>query len=154
MPRYLESNPDLNIGVASFPADEDTAEAISYWYQKALVLFKTDEEHEEAALKFVGWFYQPEIHARWCADAGYLPITQSAMETQVWQDYVAENPYVQVFLDQASFMRIRPVGLPRGDFNTMIDTARLNEGTPDEAIDAFCQTHQDQLDEFWAMPHR
>lgn len=154
MPRFLESNPDLNVGVASFPADEDAGLAISYWYQKALVLFKTDEEHEEAALKFVQWFYSPEIHARWCADAGYLPVTQSAMETQIWQDYVAANPYVQVFLDQAPLMRLRPVGLPRGDFNTLIDTARLDEGTPDEAIDAFCQTHQDQLDEFWSQPHR
>jgi ABC-type glycerol-3-phosphate transport system substrate-binding protein len=154
MPRYKESNPDLNIGVASFPADEDTGLSVSYWYQKALAVFRTNEEQEEATLKFIKWFYSPEIHARWCAEAGYLPITQSAMEHEVWQDYVAEHPYVQVFLDQAPLMKRRPMGLPRGDWGTMTDAVRLQEATPEEAVDAYCQTAQELLDEFWAQPHR
>jgi ABC-type glycerol-3-phosphate transport system substrate-binding protein len=154
MPRYKESSPDLNIGVASFPADEETGLAISYWYQKALLVFRTDEEHEEATLKFLKWFYSPEIHARWCAGAGYLPITKSAVEHDIWQNYVAEQSYVQVFLDQAPLMKRRPVGLPRADWATMIDAARLGEATPAEAVDAYCETAQELLDEFWAQPHR
>jgi multiple sugar transport system substrate-binding protein len=154
MPRYLESSPDLNIGVAPFPADEDTSAAISYWYQKALAVFKTDAEHEDATLKFLKWFYSPEIQARWCAEAGYLPITQSAAEHKIWKAYAAEHPYVQVFMDQAATMRRRPMDMPQGDFGTMIDSVRLDEATPEEAVDTYCQTAQQILDEFWSQPHR
>ena len=154
MPTYGESNPDLNIGIASLPADEDTGLSVSYWYQKALALFRTNGEQEEATLKFVGWFYSPAIHARWCAEAGYLPVTKSAMEHEVWKSYAAEHPYVQVFLDQAPLMKRRPFGPPQGDVGTLIDAVRLGEATPEEAIEDYCETAQEVLDEFWSLPHR
>lgn len=154
MPRFAETSPDLNIGVASMPADEDTGLSISYWYMKNLAVFRTDEERQNATLEFLEWFYSPEIQARWCAEAGYLPITKSAMEHEIWQDFAAENPYVEVFLDQGPLMKRRPDGLPRGEIGTMMDAARFAEAAPEEAVDTYCETAQQVLDEFWAHPDR
>jgi multiple sugar transport system substrate-binding protein len=154
MPRYKESSPDLDIGVASFPADEDTGMAISYWYAKALAVFRTTPEQEEATLKFLEWFYSAEIHARWCAGAGYLPVTKSAMEHSVWKAHEEQEPWVEVFLEHSKTMKRRPFGVPQGDTGTMMDAVRLAENTAEEAIDIYCETAQEILDEFWAEPHR
>jgi len=151
MPRYLEANPNLNIGVASLPAHPETRQVASYWYQKALALFKTNEEREEATLKFIKWFYSPEIHARWCAEASYLPITISAAEHPVWQEFVAEHPYAQVFLDQAPTMKRRPIGIPIGSLGGgMLHPVIYDGATPEEAIENYCLDAQALLDEFWS----
>jgi len=150
LPRYAETNPDLEIGIAALPADEETGQAISYWYQKALALFKTDEAHEQAALDFIKWFYSPEIHARWSVEASYLPITLSASEHPIWQEAVENDPRLQVFMDQAETMKRRPMGVPPGDLGLMVDTVILGEGTPEEAIDVYCQDAQLLLDDFWS----
>jgi multiple sugar transport system substrate-binding protein len=152
MPRYLEANPNLNIGVAPLPAHPETRQVASYWYEKALALFKTNEEREEAALKFIKWFYTPEIHARWCAEASYLPITLSAAEHPIWQEYVAEHPYVEAFLAQTPTMRRRPNGIPIGSLGGgMLHPVVYEGATPEEAIENYCLDAQALLDEFWAM---
>lgn len=154
LPRYAETNPNLDIGIAALPADEETGIAISYWYQKALALFKTDPAREAATLDFIKWFYSPEIHARWSAEAGYLPITLSAQEHPIWQAAVAEDERLQVFMDQSETMQRRPFGLPPGDVGTMSDTVILGQGTPQQAIDNYCQDAQLLVDEFWARRSR
>jgi len=151
MPRYLASNPDLNIGIASIPADEDTGVAVSRSYQKALVVFRTNAEQEEATLKFIKWLYTAEIQARWCAEAGYLPATKSAMEHEIWKKYAAEHPYVQVFLDQGPVTKRSPYSIPQAEMGTLVDAVRLGEATPEEALEAYCETAQEVLDEFWAQ---
>jgi multiple sugar transport system substrate-binding protein len=152
MPRYLEANPDLNIGVATLPAHPETRGVASYWYEKALALFKTNEEREEATLKFVKWFYTPEIHARWCAEASYLPITLSAAEHPIWQEYVAGHPYIEAFLAQTPTMRRRPNGIPIGSLGGgMLHPVVYEGATPEEAIENYCLDAQALLDEFWAM---
>lgn len=154
LPRYADTNPDMEIGIAAMPADEETGQAISYWYQKALALFKTDAAREAATLDFISWFYSPDIHARWSAEAAYLPITLSATEHPIWQEAVEADPRLEVFMEQAETMQRRPFGLPPGSVATMADTVILNEGTPQEAIDAYCQDAQLLVDEFWARRDR
>ncbi len=151
--RNLEPNGLYSVdrlGVAPMPADDETGVTITRWYQKSLAVFKTNPSQEHASLTFLEWFYSPEVHARWCAEAGYLPVTKSAQKQKVWTDMVRAVPQVQVFIDQAETMRIRHKGIPYGDLGTMLDTVRFQKGTPEEAVEQYVQDAQIVLDDFWA----
>jgi len=151
--RNLEPNGAYSndrLGVAPMPRDAETGVQYSRWYQKSLALFATNDAREEATLDFISWFYSPEVHARWSVDAGYLPMTESAMETETWQSFVQDVPQVQVFLDQADRLRIIRKGLAYGDRGTMLDAVRFDEATPEEAVATYAETAQQELDEFWA----
>ena len=153
MPRYLEPygnyNPD-EIGVAPFPANDETGITATYWYEKALALFKKDAVQEEAGLAFIRWFYSGPVHARWCAEASYLPVTKSAKEDPTWVAFEKKNPWVKVFLDQTTIMDRRPNGIPAGDLNKLRDTVRFQKGTPEQALEQYKKDAQARLDEFWA----
>ena len=153
LPRYIEPNGSYSLdqlGVAPMPRDAGTGVQYSRWYQKSLALFATNDAREQATLDFISWFYSPEIHARWAVDAGYLPITESAMETEIWQSLVDDVPQVQVYLDQADRLKIRRKGVPHGDVGTMLDAVRFDEATPEEAVATYVETAQQERDEFWA----
>jgi ABC-type glycerol-3-phosphate transport system substrate-binding protein len=154
MPRYLKPQGNFNpgeIGIAPMPADDDTGVSISRWYQKALALFRTTPEKEWGALQFIKWFYSAPIHARWCVEAGYLPVTKSALKDSTWKAHEKANPWVMVFIDQVPTMRRNPSGIPSGGVSKMRDTVRYNEGTPEEALKVYQKDAQDILDEFWSM---
>ncbi len=153
LPRYFKPIGPFDpgdIGVAPFPADNETGAVVTYWYQKALAIFAKSERQEEAGLEFIKWFYSPEIHARWCADAGYLPVTRSALEHPVWIEYARANPWVEVYIEQTAFQQYPAAGIPRGDMDRMRDMVRFREGTPEQALRDYARDAQDVLDEFWA----
>ena len=137
------------LGVAPIPKVEG-AEVVTRWYQKALALFATNERKEQATLDFISWFYSPEVHARWSAEAGYLPVTRSAAEEPVWQETVEQYPHFQVFVDQADVMRLSPRGIPLGDRGAMLDAVRFQELSPEAAVALYIEDAQLVLDEFWA----
>jgi ABC-type glycerol-3-phosphate transport system substrate-binding protein len=137
------------LGVAPVPVIPGS-QPISYWYQKALALFSTNDRQEDAALQFVSWFYSPEIHARWSSEAGYLPVTYSASEHPIWRETVETYPQFQVFADMAEIMRDLPQGLPLGDRGGMLDAVRFQELTPEAAVARYVEDAQIQLDDFWA----
>ena len=154
MPRYLKPAGQFDpgdLGVAPMPADPETGKVVTYWYQKALALFKVDSAHEWATLRFIEWFYSAPVHARWCAEAGYLPITKSASEDPTWVAHEKNNEWVQTFMELTPLMRRRPSGIPAGDLNKLRDIVRFQEGTPDDAINTYLKDAQALLDEFWSM---
>ncbi len=153
MPRYTKPAgkfEEKQIGIAPMPADADTGKSISYWYQKALALFKTNTRKEQATLQFIKWFYSPEVHGRWCAQAGYIPITISGMKSKAWNEFAQKHSYVDVFLKQAPIMRRRPSGIPMGNLGLLLDVVKYKKGTPEDAIKQYCQDAQLLLDDFWA----
>ena len=141
--------PSERFGVAPMPRLAN-GEYYSRWYQKSLALFKTNEARENATLDFVSWFYSPEIQARWSVEAGYLPITESGQQTEIWQSHLEEFPQYQVFLQQAGSLNIIEKGIPHGDVGTMLDAVRFDEATPEEAVATYVETAQQDLDQFWA----
>ncbi len=155
MPRFTKPAGHFDpgaIGVAPFPADDKIRKTVSYWYAKALALFETDERRQEATLQFIKWFYSPEIQARWGAGAGYLPITISGTRHPVWLEHQKENPWTEVFLEQAYSMRRTYNGLPDGGIAPeLLDPVRFNKMTPEEALAAYNKDAQLLLDEFWSL---
>ncbi len=137
------------LGAAPMPKIEGM-EVVTRWYQKALALFQTNPQQENATLEFIGWFYSPEPHARWSALAGYLPVTESASQQPMWQETLVQFPQFQVFAEQAGVMRLSPRGVPLGDNGAMLDAVRFQELTPEEAVALYIEDAQLQLDDFWA----
>ncbi len=61
-----------------------------------LGIFNSASEEEIAgAVQFMAFLLEADNTAQWAIDTGYLPITQSGVESQVWQDYLAEMPYAE-----------------------------------------------------------
>jgi multiple sugar transport system substrate-binding protein len=149
--RLKEANPDLDFAVVPMPKHPDTGQNINYWYEKCLMLLKTTPAAQDAAWKFMEWFMSPEIHARWCVEAGYLPITKPAAATETWQSYVAEHPDAQPFVQQAETMRQAPPGAPWGSVvRGLIDKVMHEETTIEQAIAEQKELHQTQLDDWWS----
>ena len=59
----------------------------------------TDAE-KDAAVKFIEFLLQGDKTAYWAVRSGYMPVTYSGYESQVWLDHIDANPYAVVMSDQ------------------------------------------------------
>lgn len=78
-------------------------------------LFKgSTEEQQKGAWEFVKFFSQAEKTAFWAVETGYIPIRESAVDTEIYQNKLKENPYLSVPLEQAKTNGIPPFVDPTG----------------------------------------
>jgi multiple sugar transport system substrate-binding protein len=49
-----------------------------------MVVSKSDEQHEYAAVEFLKWFTQAENNLAFCGDSGYLPVRKDATARRFW----------------------------------------------------------------------
>jgi len=121
---------------------------------KELVLFRTTADREQAAWTFLKWIYEDDNLAKWCVESGTLPVTRTAFETDIYQNYVAQHP---IFVEW-----INAIPHSRKPFNTFAE--RLYPILWDEAwvpvingqqsartaLVSTAQKAQKVLDEIWA----
>ncbi|MEM0979134.1 MAG: ABC transporter substrate-binding protein [Cyanobacteria bacterium P01_H01_bin.58] len=72
-------------------------------------LCHTTPEKRQAALTFFEYILGEEFQLDWALQTGFLPINQSVQASAAYQQFVEENPLLQVFLDQMAWARSRPV---------------------------------------------
>ncbi len=78
-------------------------------------LFKNSpKEQQEGAWEFMKFFSQAEKTAFWAVETGYIPIRDSAVTTEIYQNKLKENPYLSVPLEQAKSNGIPPFVDPTG----------------------------------------
>lgn len=78
-------------------------------------LFKaSSKEQQEGAWEFVKYFSEAEKTAYWAVQTGYIPIRDSAVNTEIYQNKLKENPYFSVPLEQAKTNGIAPFVDPTG----------------------------------------
>ncbi|WP_342599836.1 ABC transporter substrate-binding protein [Psychrobacillus sp. FSL H8-0483] len=78
-------------------------------------LFKdTPKEQQQGAWEFVKYFTEAEQTAYWAVETGYIPVRDSAVDTEVYQNKLKENPYLSVPLEQAKTNGIAPFVDPTG----------------------------------------
>src|SRR5690606_39017745 len=58
------------------------------------------DERREAASTLIKFFAEPENSAIWALGTGYVPVVSAAAETDMYQDAVAENPFINVAYEQ------------------------------------------------------
>ncbi|MBM7716576.1 multiple sugar transport system substrate-binding protein [Bacillus thermophilus] len=115
-------------------------------------LFKdAPKEQQEGAWEFVKFYTAAEQTAYWAVETGYIPVRDSAVETDIYQEKLKENPYLAVPLEQAKTKGIPPYVDPTGGkIYTEIELAKdkvLIQNIPaKEALEEAQKKAQKELD--------
>ena len=133
----------VDFGVFPIPAGQRRATAIG---GESLFVFKSTPERERAAIEFAEYVLSAEFQTEWAIGTGYLPVNLKATKNEKYQAFIASQPAVQVFLDQAKDGRTRPIfpGYSRlsDSLGRAIEAVLLGKSTPDRAL----KTAQERLD--------
>jgi multiple sugar transport system substrate-binding protein len=102
-------------------------------------VFKTNPQREQAALEFLKFVVSEEFQTEWALKTGYLPINVKVQQGDAYQNFIAENPVLEVFLQQMEWARSRPV-IPgyrylSENFGRAIEASLLGE-SPTDALQA------------------
>jgi len=76
---------------------------------ESLFVLRTTPEREAAAREFLAYVLSEAFQIRWALGTGYLPVNLAARASQIYQDYLAQQPVLRVFLEQMAVGRSRPI---------------------------------------------
>lgn len=124
-----------NVGVFTFPKIEtpamNTGTDVSY------VTEGTDEQ-EAGSYAFLSWFMQPDQQAQWDIASGYLPTNLKTQDSDAWKAHVAENPLLEVFVDQLEYAKSRPSISSYSEISAALgaelEKAMLRQKSPEDAL--------------------
>ncbi|BAU62993.1 extracellular solute-binding protein [Stanieria sp. NIES-3757] len=122
-------------GVFPFPANKTQAAVIG---GENLFVFKTTPERERACLKFLEYILSEEFQTNWALKTGYLPINLKSQQSTEYQQFIAQNPVLEVFLKQMKTARSRPI-IPQynrlsENLGRAIEAVLLGKETPETAL--------------------
>ncbi|MBE9047334.1 ABC transporter substrate-binding protein [Pleurocapsales cyanobacterium LEGE 10410] len=103
-----------------------------------LFVFKTTPKREQASLRFLEYVLSEEFQTAWALKTGYLPVNLKSQQSEAYQNFVAENPTIQVFLEQMHYAKSRPL-IPQynrlsENLGRAIEASLLGKQTPAEAL--------------------
>ncbi|MEM9506952.1 MAG: ABC transporter substrate-binding protein [Cyanobacteria bacterium P01_E01_bin.35] len=126
----------IDYDVFPIPAAEQPAAVIG---GENLFVFKTTPEREQASLRFLEYVLSEEFQTAWALETGYLPVNTKSQQSEAYQNFVADNPAVKVFLDQMQWAKSRPI-IPQynrlsENLGRAIEASLLGKQTPKEALE-------------------
>jgi multiple sugar transport system substrate-binding protein len=89
-----------------FPLNEQKAVVLG---GENLFVFKTNSAKEQASLKFLEYVLSQDFQTEWALKTGYLPINLKSQQSEKYQEFVAENPILKIFLEQMQWAKSRPL---------------------------------------------
>ncbi|MGX7109651.1 ABC transporter substrate-binding protein [Facklamia miroungae] len=120
-----------------------TAELPVYGEGEPLTLFagndlgifaSASDEQIAGAIQFMSFLLQADNTAQWAKDTGYLPITKSGVESKIWQDFLADVPYVEAATKELTYgkSQVPYVGASEvfTELNTAIENVFINDSDP------------------------
>lgn len=88
----IEEN-GINMVTAEIPVFNE-GENLTLFAGNDLGVFESASEEERAgAASFLAYLLEGENTAKWAIGTGYLPITQAGIDSDLWQEHLAEDPY-------------------------------------------------------------
>lgn len=96
---------EMNVGVAMLPGKEKLATGLG---SNHYFMFKSDEKVEAETLKFMKWMTTGETHAEWAIKAGYLPVSESAKNSEMYKTFGEENQHMLEAAKALSYGVARP----------------------------------------------
>jgi multiple sugar transport system substrate-binding protein len=96
----------VDFAVMPIPQDRQPATAIG---GETLFVFRTTPTREQAALEVLSFLVSEAAQTQWALGTGYLPVNLRSRQSLAYQTAIQDNPALQVFLDQASQGRSRPI---------------------------------------------
>jgi multiple sugar transport system substrate-binding protein len=127
----------VDFGVMPIPVGTQPGTSIG---GENLFIFKTTPARERAALIFAEYVLSEAFQTEWAIGTGYLPVNLRSRQSQSYQKFIAEQPAVKVFLDQAAYGRSRPIvsGYNRvsDSLGRAIEMTLLDKSSPQAALEA------------------
>ncbi len=101
---YVE-NYGMDIGVEMLPGNEELSTGLgtNHYY-----LFDNGDKVEEEALKFMEYMTTGEKNAEWVINAGYLPVSNEAKESEAFKSFVADKPHFEKAAEVLEYGFSRP----------------------------------------------
>ncbi len=129
------SQMDVDYDVFPFPKKEQQAAVVG---GENLFVFKTNSEREKACFEFLEYVLSEQFQTEWALRTGYLPINIKSQQSEAYQQFVEENPVLQVFLDQMDVAKVRPI-IPNyvrlsENFGRAIEASLLGKKSPEQAL--------------------
>lgn len=112
----------INWTTAEIPVYDD-GDKLTLLAGNDLSIFSSASDEEKAgAVAFMSFLLQEEQTADWAIKTGYLPITQSGLNTDTYQSYLEENPLAVAAAKEAEYAKQSPMFVGGGEyFNAMVD---------------------------------
>jgi multiple sugar transport system substrate-binding protein len=127
----------VDFGVMPIPRETQSSTSIG---GENLFVFKTTPERERAAFTFAEYVLSEEFQTEWAIGTGYLPTNLRSRQSPAYQAFVAQQPAVKVFLEQATQGRSRPIvpGYNRisDSLGRAIEATLLEKSSPEAALAA------------------
>jgi multiple sugar transport system substrate-binding protein len=125
----------FNWSVANLPHAAGVSPA-TVLYGGSVAMFKTNPEKQLAAWQFIKYFTTPEVTADWSVATGYMPVRQSAVQSDKVQAEIKSNPPYGIVVTQVAQYG-HPETSVRGtqDTRTYIEDA-LTKATTDPSLNA------------------
>lgn len=99
--RGLVDNSDFEVGVAYIPMDTNYAAIPG---GSNLVAFDgMSEAEEQAAWEFMKYMCSADVAGKYAAGTGYLPTSEAALKSDIYQEKLAEYPYLDVAVGQLEY---------------------------------------------------
>ncbi len=129
------SQTDVDYGVFSIPVKEKPAAVVG---GENLFVFKSNPQKEQACQEFLAYVLSEEFQTTWALKTGYLPINLKSQQSDTYQQFIQENPVLEVFLQQMQRARSRPIITQytrlSENLGRAIEASLLGEQTPEEAL--------------------
>ncbi|MCZ0716842.1 ABC transporter substrate-binding protein [Aerococcus kribbianus] len=112
----------INWTTAEIPVYDD-GDKLTLLAGNDLSVFSSASDEEKAgAVAFMSFLLQEEQTADWAIKTGYLPITQSGLNSDTYQSYLEENPLAVAASKEAEYAKQSPMFVGGGEyFNAMVD---------------------------------
>jgi multiple sugar transport system substrate-binding protein len=130
------SQTEVDYDVFPFPKKEQRSAVVG---GENLFVFKTNPERESACFEFLEYILSEKFQTEWALRTGYLPINVKAQKSEDYQQFVADNPVLEVFLEQMQFAQVRPI-IPNysrlsENFGRAIEASLLGKKQPKKALE-------------------
>lgn len=126
----------IDFDVFPLPVAETPAAVVG---GESFFVCRTTPEKQEAAFTFLDYILGVEFQRDWAIQTGFLPVNTAVRDDPAYQKFMADNPLLQVFLDQMDWAKSRPIGPGYSNlsenFGRAIEAALLGE-SPRKALEA------------------
>lgn len=127
----------VNWSTAELPTYND--EQLTLFAGNDLGVFSSASEKEvEAAVAFMAFLLEPENTAQWAIDSGYVPVTESGVNTEEYQTYLEENPEAVAATKELDYGISSPifVGYPeyRNNLVETLENVLINDADEQEVL--------------------
>ena len=130
---YIDTSTGWELGVAALPGNTEKA---ANQAGTNLVMFAKDENKQKAVWEYMKYLTSVDSTVKWAMETGYLPVRNSAYESDTYQEFMKNDPTATAAYSQADAFFTQPTFEGSYDMMAVINT-KLEEfilsGTDAEA---------------------